>query len=82
MDIKKKEELLKKFESEVTVQKERLRSNKEEINSLCEELGIDPKEATEEYIDSLLKETNDAIEQQEKELEGLLKEYEELKATD
>lgn len=72
-----KEQVLKRFQQEVAIQRERYRTAQEEVNKICQQLGLDPNNVSVESVDKVIEDLKSQLTEQEVELEKLVKDYDE-----
>lgn len=70
-----KQEVIDRFQREVTVQEERLRANKQRVEELCQQLGYDPNTVTIEQVKADLEEKKQLQSKAESELQELVNNY-------
>lgn len=70
-----KQEVIDRFQREVTVQEERLRANKQRVEELCQQLGYDPNTVTIEQVKADLEEKKQLQSRAESELQELVNNY-------
>lgn len=73
-----KQEIIKKYDTEVGIQKERLKNIKTQIEALCENLGLDANTVTKEEVEESLKKEEVLLKDFEETLQILIKDYEEI----
>ena len=70
-----KQEVIDRFQREVTVQEERLRANKQRVEELCQQLGYDSNTVTIEQVKADLEEKKQLQSKAESELQELVNNY-------
>lgn len=70
-----KQEVIDRFQREVTVQEERLRANKQRVEELCQQLGYNPNTVTIEQVKADLEEKKQLQSKAESELQELVNNY-------